>query len=146
MWCKGGFQRHGVPCFCFRSNKDRPILTPTPNLAAKFQNVERLQENIKLRGMNMNAAELKELWEFYCSLNETRGDLEKRRVQIAGEIKDLKKVWPLAVLFGFLIERTSFITARASFGIIKQHFVRGLIYLLFLRKKKFLVSSVDKLI
>lgn len=74
-----------------RSTKERPILTPTLNLEAKFKNVQVLQDNLKARRMDVDAISLKHLWEAYNELKSVRTIMEQRRVDIADQMNALRK-------------------------------------------------------
>jgi len=79
----------------FSSPDEKPIIKPCLDLESKFSNVEKLQENIDARGIEINAQELKQLWNIFKKLDNTRRILEERRVHIASQVKEQKLVFTL---------------------------------------------------
>lgn len=54
------------------------FLTPYLDADERFANIEKLQEEITLRGMNVNVVELRNLWEFYRRMVTDKRTLEDR--------------------------------------------------------------------
>lgn len=62
-------------------------LTPHIDVDERFADIEKLQEEIKLRRMDVNVVQLRDLWKFYREMNTDLRALENR----FKEIKDSKK-------------------------------------------------------
>ncbi|XP_011297079.1 serine--tRNA ligase, mitochondrial [Fopius arisanus] len=67
-------------------------LTPHLDYTKTFAEVQKLQRNLNLRGINVNAEEIKSAWEFYQNIDANRRTIEDKRVSVAYRIKKLSKL------------------------------------------------------
>lgn len=65
------------------------ILTPYVNLNVRFENLESLIENIKLRGMSIDVHQLKTRWHQYVNLREYRSQLDKEKLEVTAKLKSV---------------------------------------------------------
>lgn len=66
-------------------------LTPYIDVGERFANIEKLQEEMKLRGMDVDVAQLKDLWEFYLKMDFDKRTLEERFMELTNSRKQLTK-------------------------------------------------------
>ncbi|XP_015112509.1 serine--tRNA synthetase-like protein Slimp [Diachasma alloeum] len=67
-------------------------LTPYLDYTKTFSQVDKLQRNLRLRGINVNAEEIKSTWDFYQTIEADRKTVEDRRSSVAHRIKKLSKL------------------------------------------------------
>lgn len=67
------------------------VLTPHIDFDNRIQNKKELEENIKLRELNINIEKLQKQWEFYKHIDETKNILEYTKNELHKEISTLQK-------------------------------------------------------
>ncbi|XP_063979269.1 serine--tRNA synthetase-like protein Slimp [Diachasmimorpha longicaudata] len=67
-------------------------LTPYLDYTKTFSQVDKLQRNLHLRGVNVNAEEIKSTWDFYQKIYADRKAIENRRFSLVHRIKQLSKL------------------------------------------------------
>ncbi|KAK2585807.1 hypothetical protein KPH14_010408 [Odynerus spinipes] len=72
-----------------RANKNFAFLSPHLDFEERFLNINKLQKELTLRKVNMDAIELKQAWEFYKSISANRLALETRKHEIGLQVKEL---------------------------------------------------------
>lgn len=65
---------------------------PHIDLEKKFEEISKLKQNVERRKLQIDPVKLKSLWDFLKYLELTKLQLEKRKVEIADHMKDLKKI------------------------------------------------------
>lgn len=73
-------------------NKGKEIfsfLSPYLDIDERLSNSEKLQQDLLVRGYNMNVNEIKSMWEFYKSIKEDKSSLELKSNDIVNELKPL---------------------------------------------------------
>lgn len=73
-----------------RASKVFAFLTPYFDVDERFANMEKLQEEMRSRGMNANVVQLKNLWEFYRNMTVDKRMLENRFEEIKNRRKLIK--------------------------------------------------------
>ncbi|XP_012541670.1 serine--tRNA synthetase-like protein Slimp [Monomorium pharaonis] len=73
-----------------KAYKTFAYLTPYLDVDERFANLEKLQKNLVSRGMNVNIAQLKEVWDFYVRMVEDRYALEDNNAELTGRVKSLE--------------------------------------------------------
>lgn len=68
------------------------LTQPYIDLEKKFEEISKLKQNVDRRKLEIDPLKLKSLWDFLKYLELTKLQLEKRKTQIADNIKDLKKI------------------------------------------------------
>ncbi|XP_034250552.1 serine--tRNA synthetase-like protein Slimp [Thrips palmi] len=63
------------------------ILTPHVNLDVRFENLELLIENVKLRGMNIDIHQVKTSWHQYVALKDYISQLDKEKTEAVAKMK-----------------------------------------------------------
>lgn len=64
-------------------------ISPHLDVDDRFNDLEKLNKEVSLRGMKINADELKETWKFYKNLEEKKSKLLDRRNEIIKRTRDL---------------------------------------------------------
>ncbi|XP_014476127.1 PREDICTED: serine--tRNA ligase [Dinoponera quadriceps] len=79
------FKRHSSALYVSGkiANKVFAFLTPYFDVGERFANIEKLQEEITLRGMDVDVVQLRDLWEFYRKMLADRRALEDRLREIS---------------------------------------------------------------
>lgn len=67
------------------------FLSPYLDCDERFANVDKLQKELVLRGMNVDVAQLKNAWNFYLKMVADRCALEDNNSELAGRIRRLRK-------------------------------------------------------
>ncbi|XP_076179538.1 serine--tRNA synthetase-like protein Slimp [Ptiloglossa arizonensis] len=73
--------RTSKECFSF--------LTPDLDFDKKFTDIDKLQRELTSRGVNVNAKEVKTMWEFYKSVNVDKSKLELKNVEVGSQLAEL---------------------------------------------------------
>ncbi|KAK0088251.1 hypothetical protein PV325_012665 [Microctonus aethiopoides] len=73
------------------ASKTFAFLSPNLDFDKYFTDVPQLQRELDHRGLNLDASELKNSWDFYKYIKNNKKTVEKRREEIAFQIKKLKK-------------------------------------------------------
>ncbi|XP_076621167.1 serine--tRNA synthetase-like protein Slimp [Colletes latitarsis] len=71
--------RKGTECFSF--------LTPYLDFDNKLTDIDKLQKDLTSRGLNVNAEDVKKMWEFYKLLNADKSRLESKSLELLKQIK-----------------------------------------------------------
>lgn len=69
-----------------KANKDYSYLAPYLDFDTRFADLERLQKDLSLRGLDIDATEIKKAWDFYKSVNTKKLSIEKTMGGIKREI------------------------------------------------------------
>lgn len=67
------------------------VLTPYLDFAERIKNKAELEENIKLRRLNMNVDKIEKYWSFFKSIEDTKNLLDLSRIEVGKQIVDLMK-------------------------------------------------------
>ncbi|KAK0162574.1 hypothetical protein PV327_006341 [Microctonus hyperodae] len=77
-----------------QASKTFAFVSPNLDFDNYFTDIAQLQRELDHRGINVDALELKNSWEFYKNIKNNQKTVENRREEIAFEIKKLKKTTP----------------------------------------------------
>ncbi|XP_011175641.2 serine--tRNA synthetase-like protein Slimp [Solenopsis invicta] len=72
-----------------KAHKAFAYLTPYLDMDEKFANIDKLQKNLTLRGIDMDVVQLKEAWDFYMKIMADKYALEDNNTELSGRIKTL---------------------------------------------------------
>ncbi|XP_046816071.1 serine--tRNA synthetase-like protein Slimp [Vespa crabro] len=73
------------------ANKTFAFISPYLDFDERFDDIDKLQRELKLRKLNMNAIEMKKAWDFYKTIEANNTTLEIRRKEISSEIISLRE-------------------------------------------------------
>ncbi|KAL0118038.1 hypothetical protein PUN28_009016 [Cardiocondyla obscurior] len=74
-----------------KANKTFAYLSPYLDFDERFNNLEKLQKNLTLRGMDVDVVKLKEKWDFYVKMVADKYALEEHSKELTDRIKTLSE-------------------------------------------------------
>lgn len=100
-----------------KTHESCSILTPYVNLDVRFQNLESLIENIKLRGMRIDVHQLKTKWHQYVNLRDYKSQLDKEKTEVIAKMQSAGS-HNLKLVNTFVAEKEK--VAEKISGVLKQ--------------------------
>lgn len=112
------FNRHchsGLVVSNVKSKVHVPLINRYLDFDERLADIERLQRNLTARGSNLDAKEIKSLWEFYKSVRTNKMQLQSQSDEITKKLHPLFKKKELSI-----DEQTEFTKLKLQIKVVKQ--------------------------